>query len=70
MTTPMITTLSATYSGVSRALGWLEEELFICTEDELYSEFERRMNCKFSQDRSTITFADDRAHWWFKARWK
>jgi hypothetical protein len=63
-------TLSATYSGVTRALRWIEEELFICTEDEVYNEFERKMNCKFSGDRTTLTFPDDKARWWFKARWK
>lgn len=69
MTTETVT-IPATYSGVVRALKWVEEELFICTEDELYAEFEHKMNCRFSGDRTSLVFADDKALWWFKARWK
>jgi hypothetical protein len=63
-------TLSTTYSGVIRALAWVEEELFICTEEELHREFQHRMNCQFSGDKTQLIFADDKARWWFKARWK
>jgi len=63
-------TIPSTYSGVIRALAWLEEELFICSEEELYATFEVKMNCRFSSDKTQLIFADDKARWWFKARWK
>ena len=62
--------LPVTYSGVTRALAWVEEELFICSEEELHTAFEEKMNCKFSDDKTELVFADDKARWWFRARWK
>jgi hypothetical protein len=63
-------TIPVTYTGVIRALAWLEDELFICTEDEIIAEFERRYRCVFSADRQTVCFDDPKNRFWFKARWK
>ena len=63
-------TIPVTYTGVIRALAWLEDELFICTEDEVMAEFERRYRCVFSVDTQMIYFNDHKDCFWFKARWK
>jgi hypothetical protein len=63
-------TIPVTYTGVIRALAWLEDELFICTEDEVIAEFERRYRCVFSEDRQLICFDDPKSRFWFRARWK
>ena len=63
-------TLPITHKGVARALAWLERELFLCTIDELELEFERMFSCKFSEDRQSVVFDDDKCCWWFTSKWK
>ena len=62
--------LNTNSSGVKRALQWLEKELFLCTEEELYSQFEKQMNCKFSKDKTEIIFITENLKYWFTTRWK
>ena len=62
--------IPVTDTGVIRALAWLEDELFICTEAEVSAEFERRYRGVFSTDGQTICFNDSKDRFWFKARWK
>ena len=62
--------LNTNRSSVKRALQWLENELFLYTDEELYLEFEKRMNCKFSEDKTEITFVSEDLKYWFTARWK
>jgi len=62
--------LNTNSSGVKRALQWLERELFLCTEEELYSQFEKQMNCKFSEDKTEIIFITENLKYWFTTRWR